>query len=80
MLFDELRELAKEAELTGCVVGVWLHTQDKEFQEVFGMLKNKPNLNMTKALTLVRSYYPDAPFKRTSFVAHLKGICTCPTA
>lgn len=80
MLIDELRALAKRAEVQGCVVGVWLAQQDAEFNEVFSLLKSSPGLNLTDALNLILKYQPDAPFKRTSFVHHLRGTCTCPKA
>ena len=80
MLIDELKALAKSAEIEGCVVGVWAVSQDQEFQEVFTSLRKKPNLNLTQTLNLIKSHYPDTPFKRTAFVAHMRGTCTCPTA
>lgn len=80
MLLDELKDLIKKSELQGCVVGVWVATQDAEFQEVFNLLRHKPNLNLSEALSLIKKYQTDLPFKRTSFVMHMKGTCACPTA
>lgn len=80
VLIDELKELIKKTELEGCVVGVWVQVQDAEFQEVFNLLRHKPNVNLTQALDLVKKYHPSLPFKRTSFVMHMRGTCTCPTA
>lgn len=80
MLLDELKELVKKSELQGCVVGIWVVTQEPEFQEVFNLLRHKPNLNLTEALSLIKKYKADLPFKRTSFVMHMKGTCACPTA
>lgn len=80
MLLDELRELANRSKVTGCIVAVWLAAQDEEFTEVFSLLQASPNLNLTDALNLILKYQPDVPFKRTSFVHHLRGTCTCPKA
>lgn len=80
VLLDELRDLVKRSEISGCVVGVWVKTQDSDFQDVFGMLKSNSNVNLTEALSLVKKYHPDIPFKRTSFVMHMRGTCTCPAA
>ena len=80
MLIDELKELAAKAAVSGCVVGIWIQNQDKEFQEVMKVLSSSPNLNMTEALALIKKHHPDIPFKRTSFVSHMRGTCTCPTA
>ncbi len=80
MLIDELKALAKAAEISGCVVGVWALNQDQEFQEVFYLLRSKPNVNLTQTLNLVKSYHPNIPFKRTAFISHMRGTCTCPTA
>jgi hypothetical protein len=80
MLIDELKLLASKATLEGCVVNIWLQSQDAEFKEVFEILKDRPNLNLTEALALIKKYHPNAPFKRTSFVAHLRGKCACPIA
>lgn len=80
MLLDELKALAVKAALDGCVVGVWVKKQDAEFQEVFTVLKTSANLNLTEALALIKKYHPDVPFKRTSFVMHMRGTCTCQTA
>jgi hypothetical protein len=80
MLIDELKLLAERAGKTGCVVGVWLQNQDKEFQEVLDVLKKSPSLNISETLVLIRKYYPELPFKRTSFSTHMKGTCQCPIA
>jgi len=80
MLLDELKILASKAAVDGCVVGVWIKNQDAEFQEVFGILKDRPNLNLTETLALIKKYHPEIPFKRTSFTSHMRGTCTCPTA
>jgi hypothetical protein len=78
MLIDELKVLAAKSDGIGCVVNVWVQDQDKEFQEIFSVLKGKTNLNMSEALKLIKKYHPDAPFKQTSFNYHMKGTCTCP--
>ena len=80
MLIDELRAIAKKAELEGCVVGVWAQTQDQEFQEVFNSLRGNNNVNFTATLAVVKSHNPDVPFKRTAFAAHMRGDCSCQTA
>jgi hypothetical protein len=80
VLLDELKDLVKRSELQGCVVGVWVVTQEPEFQEVFSLLRHRPNLNLTEALNLIKKYQSDLPFKRTSFVMHMRGSCTCPIA
>jgi hypothetical protein len=80
MLLDELRDLAKRSDIPGCKVAGWLAAQDKDFQEVFVILQNSPHLNLTEALNLIQKYQPDLPFKRTSFVHHMRGNCTCPKA
>ena len=80
MLIDELKALADRALVEGCVVGIWVKQQDVEFQNIFQVLRERPNLNLTEALNLIKQYHPDIPFKRTSFVHHVKGACTCPTA
>lgn len=79
MLIDELKTLAAKSDATGCVVGVWVKEQDKEFQEVFTTLQGKPNLNLSETLKLIKKYYPAIPFKQTSFNMHMRGVCTCPT-
>jgi hypothetical protein len=80
MLIDELKALSAKSDMVGCIVGVWVVEQDKEFQEVFGTLIGKPNLNMSEAFKLIKKYYPDVPFKQTSFNYHIRGVCTCLTA
>ncbi|NBW13237.1 MAG: hypothetical protein EBR82_35025 [Caulobacteraceae bacterium] len=80
MLIDELKSLAARSAVKGCIVGVWEREQDKEFQEVLGVLKQSPNLNYSEALTIIKKHYTDLPFKRTSFIQHLKGNCQCQTA
>jgi hypothetical protein len=80
MLIDELKALANAAEVKGCVVGVWSLSQGQELQEVFALLQSKPNVNLTQTLNLVKSYHPNIPFKRTAFVSHMRGGCSCPTA
>lgn len=79
MLLDELKLLASKASVNGCIVQVWVKSQDSEFQEVFDILKTKQNLNVTETLVLIKKYHPDVPFKRTSFTYHMRGTCTCPT-
>jgi hypothetical protein len=79
MLIDELKELAAKAAVSGCVVGVWVKNQDKEFQEVMNILMSSPSLNLTEALNLIKKHHPDVPFKRTSFTYHMRGTCTCTT-
>lgn len=80
MLIDELKALANKSEVKGCKVGVWLADQDPDLIEVINVLKQKPNLNYSTALDLIKKYHPDLPFKRTSFVFHIKGTCACQTA
>ena len=80
MLIDELKILAAKSDAVGCIVGVWVYEQDKDFQEVFNTLRGKENLNMSEAMKLIKKYHPDAPFKQTSFNYHMRGVCTCPTA
>ena len=80
MLLDELRDLAKRSAITGCVVNVWIKSQEADFQEAFDLIKGNPNVNLTEALSLVKKYHPDIPFKRTSFVMHMRGTCTCQAA
>jgi hypothetical protein len=76
MLVGELRNLIKKSEIQGCVVGVWVKTQDSEFQEVMRELKTA-NVNLTELLNLFKKHNPDLPFKRTSFVMHMRGQCLC---
>lgn len=78
MLLDELKALAAKASYEGCVVGAWAKEQDKEFQEVFEILRSKPNLPLLETLRLIQEHYPNIPFKRTSFAYHMRGTCTCP--
>lgn len=80
MLIDELKALAVKAAVPGCVVGVWINSQDKDIQEIMKVLMTTPNLNLTEALNLIKKHHPDVPFKRTSFTYHMRGTCTCPTA
>lgn len=80
MLLDDLRELGRKAESVGCVVGVWVQEQEAEFQTVMNDLRLKPQLNMSQTLDLIKDHYGDLPFKRTSFVMHMRRNCTCPTA
>jgi hypothetical protein len=80
MLIDELKALAKKAELEGCVVGVWAQSQDAEFQAVFESLRGNTNVNLTQVLAAVKSHNADLPFKRTAFTSHMRGGCACLTA
>lgn len=80
MLIDELKELAKKAELEGCVVAVWAQGQDVEFQEVLESLRHNTNVNLTQVLAAIKSHNPDLPFKRTAFTLHMRGTCSCQTA
>lgn len=79
MLIDELKALAKQAEKTGCVVGVWLSDQDPELQEVIEDLKTKPALNTRAVLNLIK-HHSAVTFKETSFRDHMRGRCACQTA
>ena len=78
MLLDDLKQLAKQAELSGCVVGKWVATQDPEIRDVIVSLAQKPGLNLTVALDLIKKHDPALPFKKTSFVVHMRGGCSCP--
>ena len=78
MLLDELKALAAKASYEGCVVGAWAKEQDEEFQEVFEVLRSKPNLPLLETLRLIQEHYSNIPFKRTSFAYHMRGTCTCP--
>lgn len=80
MLIDELKILSSKLDVEGCIVGVWVYQQDKDFQEVFDTLKGKTNLNLSETLKLIKKYHADIPFKQTSFNYHMRGVCTCPTA
>lgn len=77
MLLDELRKLANAAEFSGCVVGKWLSTQDPEVVSLLQDLANKPGLNLTTTLTLIKKHDPAIPFKRTAFVSHMRRNCSC---
>jgi hypothetical protein len=76
-LLGEMRNLIKKSEVQGCVVGVWVKSQDPEFQEVMAGLQKSANLNLTELLNLFKKHNPDLPFKRTSFVMHMRGQCLC---
>ena len=78
MLIDELKALAKRAEKTGCVVGVWLADQDPELREVLEDLKTKPSLNTRAVLNLIKDHN-QVTFKETSFRDHMRGRCACQT-
>ncbi len=80
MLIDELKALAAKAAVPGCVVGVWVKSQDKDLQDIIQVLISSPNVNLSEALNLIKKHYPDVPFKRTSFAYHMRGTCTCPKA
>lgn len=80
MLLNELKTLVKRSSVQGCVVGVWAHNQDAEFKEVFELMQKTPGVNLTEALNLIKKHQPNVPFKRTSFVMHMRGNCTCQTA
>lgn len=77
MLLDDLKDLAKRAEIAGCTVAVWVKQQDKDVQDLLGALSQNKNVNLTEALNLIKKYHPDLPFKRTSFVTHMRGTCAC---
>jgi hypothetical protein len=77
MLLDDLRELAKQAELEGCVVGKWLATQDIEIGETLKLLATKPGINITTTMDILKKHDPSIPFKRTSFSTHMRGTCSC---
>lgn len=79
MLLDELLDIAKRSEVTLCLVGTWLASQDTEIQQVIQGLVGNQNVNQSELLALLKKHQPDLPFKRTSFVAHMRGICTCQT-
>ena len=80
MLIDELKALAKKAEISGCVVGVWAQGQEPEFQEVLSSLRKNNNVNVTQILGTIKAHHPDVPFKRTAFAGHMRGDCSCQTA
>ncbi len=77
MLLDDLKNLAKAAEFTGCVVGKWINEQDPEVAQVLEDLTNKPGLSLTKTLDLIKKHEPNLPFKRTAFVTHMRKVCAC---
>jgi hypothetical protein len=79
MLIDELKVLSSKLDAAGCIVGVWVQEQDKDFQDVFSSLRGKTNLNFSETLKLIKKYHSDVPFKQTSFNYHMRGVCTCPT-
>jgi hypothetical protein len=76
MLLDELRSLINQPD--GCVVRQWAARQDAELQDLLVALANKPGINFTSVLNVLHKNVPDLPFKRTAFIAHLKGQCSCP--
>lgn len=80
MLKDELADLVRSSQINGCVVGVWVAKQDAETQELLNLIANTPNVNLTDALNRIKKYTPDLPFKRTSFVTHMRGTCACQQA
>jgi hypothetical protein len=76
MLLDELRSLVNQPD--GCVVGQWASTQDTELQDLLVALAKKPGVNFTAVLSVLHKNISNLPFKRTAFIAHLKGQCSCP--
>lgn len=76
MLLDELRSLVEQPE--GCVVGQWVAKQEPELQDLLAALAKKPGVNFTSVLNVLHKNLTDLPFKRTAFIAHLKGQCSCP--
>lgn len=80
MLIDELRKLAERPDAGYCVAGAWIASQDPELQQVIDLLKVRVNLNYSEMLDLLKQHEPDLPFKRTSFILHMKGTCNCPKA
>ena len=79
-MIDELRELVKRSEVSRCLVGNWLESQDKEVQQLLDQLRNNPRVNKTELLRVLQSSQANLPFKRTAFEAHMKGICACQIA
>ena len=77
MLLEDLKNLAKRAEIAGCVVNIWVSQQDEEVKQLIDLLAKNPNVNLTEALNVLRKNVPDLPFKRTAFVSHMRGSCTC---
>jgi hypothetical protein len=80
MLSEKILNIAKEGSINGCVVKVWLITQPKELQEAFDSLIKSPNANLSVAYRYVCEENSNLPFKRTSFVTHIRGRCTCPVS
>lgn len=77
MLLDELRELAKKSEFSGCVTGAWVNQQEPDIQELLHKIASIKNANLTKVLDLLKKHDPNLPFKRTAFMAHMRGTCAC---
>lgn len=77
MLLDELKELVKTAEVDGCVVAKWLTTQEPEIGDTLKLLASKPGVNLTTTMDLLKKHDPNLSFKRTSFVSHMRGKCSC---
>jgi hypothetical protein len=61
---------------TKCLVGKWLLTEDKQTNEMFEKLKEKPNLNVSGLYMDLQPY--KLTFQLTTFKTHMKGTCTCP--
>lgn len=77
MLLDELRELAKKSEFSGCAMGAWVSQQEKDVQELIASLAVNPNVNLSEVLSLLKKHDPTLPFKRTTFSLHMRGTCAC---
>lgn len=75
MLLDDLRSLVEKP--VGCKVGQWVAVQEPEFQDLLDALAKKQGINYSSVLSTIQKYHSNLPFKRTSFVLHLKGECGC---
>ena len=77
MLSEKLLNLAKTGAIEGCVVKVWLIDKPQDVQKSFEAIALTPNANLSIAYRYICDEFKDLPFKRTSFVTHMRGRCTC---
>lgn len=78
MLVDALKILEEESNHAGCAAGTWISQQEPEVQELLNKLGDNPNVSLSKLYKTVSSEHSGLPFKRTTFITHMSGMCVCP--
>lgn len=75
-MIDILEEYLAMPSGDGCAMNVWLTSQPKEVQEIFGKLGENKSLNLASLYNDLNARSP-LPFRISLFRMHMRGTCSC---